>query len=520
MIRGSSELFIFAKKNYHMRIWLMILLCLTCLSVLPMFIFSQDTTTPAGKNNFTRVTSYDELSSYIHQLDAKSDLLKVGIIGQSVEGRNLYAMTFSSSPFGKDKSKIKALIFAQQHGNEQSGKEGALLLAKELLKPENRYLFDKMDIALVPQVNPDGSEANKRRNANNADLNRNHLILTEPETIALHNFFDKYLFEVTIDVHEYSPYGEEWKKYGYRKNADITIGATTNLNVSKEIRELSNENYLPFILKYLHDREFSSFEYCPGGPPEIDYIRHSTFDINDGRQSLGIQNTFSFIQEGMNGKDGLIENLQRRAQGQMTGMRGMLEYVYCNKDKIKSLVADARKKLINSKSGEDISIQSEHAGNGQTLELPLLSYYSGKDSVIIVNDYRPVVKSLFDIKKPFGYLIPKKITTLVEWAERHSLEIYPLKNPEDYQIEQYFISGVDSIDFERDIIVNPRVVIQGFQGNISANDYLFIPSAQMKGNVILLALEPKSMLGLITYKKYADLLKTGEGFPILRVIKK
>ncbi|MBK6344422.1 MAG: hypothetical protein IPF68_00550 [Bacteroidales bacterium] len=62
-----------------------------------------------------------------------------------------------------------------------------------------------MDFALIPQINPDGSEVNKRRNANDADLNRNHLILTEPETMALHNFFDKYRFEVTMDVHEYSP---------------------------------------------------------------------------------------------------------------------------------------------------------------------------------------------------------------------------------------------------------------------------------------------------------------------------
>ncbi len=39
--------------------------------------------------------------------------------------------------------------------NEQSGKEGALLLINELLMPENQYLFDKIDFALVPQMNPD-----------------------------------------------------------------------------------------------------------------------------------------------------------------------------------------------------------------------------------------------------------------------------------------------------------------------------------------------------------------------------
>ncbi len=189
-----------------------------------------------------------------------------------------------------------------------------MLLAQELLKPENRYLFDKIDLLLVPQVNPDGSELNERRNANDADLNRNHLILSEPETMALHEIFDKYLFEVTMDVHEYSPYSEEWISFGYRKNSDVMVGSVTNINVSEEIRDLSNNDYLPFIFKYLNEKGFSSFVYCPGGPPEINYIRHSTFDINDGRQSPGIQNTFSFIQEGMNGEDSFVENLEHRAK--------------------------------------------------------------------------------------------------------------------------------------------------------------------------------------------------------------
>jgi hypothetical protein len=322
-----------------------------------------------------------------------------------------------------------------------------------------------------------------------------------------------------MDVHEYSPYSEEWKKYGYRKNADITVGTTTNLNVSKEIRALSDENYLPFILKYLNDRKFSSFVYCPGGPPGIEYTRHSTFDINDGRQSFGIQNTFSFIQEGKNGQDGFIDNLQRRAEGQMTGMRGLLEFVYLHKDEIKKLVATERKKLILGEPDSEISIQSEHTGNGQKLKIPLLSYYSGHDSIVTVNDYRPVVKSLLDVNKPAGYLIPVRSTELVEWAGRHSLKLTPFKNTGEYKLEQYFINGIDSIDFERDIIVNPRVTLQELKNPIPPDEYFFISTAQLKGNMIVLALEPKSMLGLPTSKNFAHFLRKGEAFPILRAIK-
>ena len=111
--------------------------------------------TPLEKNNYNKLTSYNELTDYVYQLESSSEILNVEAIGKSVEGRNLYALKFSNSEFGKDTSKIKILIFAQQHGDEQSGKEGALLLARELSKPENVYLFDKIDFVLIPQMNPD-----------------------------------------------------------------------------------------------------------------------------------------------------------------------------------------------------------------------------------------------------------------------------------------------------------------------------------------------------------------------------
>jgi hypothetical protein len=471
-------------------------------------------------NKYEKVTTYEELTNYILLLDKESDLLSTSIIGQSVKRRDLWAMFFSSSRFGQDTSKIKVLIFAQQHGNEQSGKEAALLLARELLKQENKYLFDRIDLALVPQVNPDGSEINERRNANDMDLNRNHLILTEPETMALHTLFDRFLFEVSMDVHEYSPYGDEWKEYGYRKNADVMLGTNTNPNVSNEIRKLSDDHYLPYIFSYLNNLGFSSFVYCPGGPPGASYIRHSTFDINDGRQSLGIQNTFSFIQEGMNGTDSYLDNLQYRAESQMAGMRGLLEYVYLNKDRIKVLVDEERSKLVNSEVDPMVSIQSEHIGNGQHLVIPLFSYYSETDSMVTVIDYRPVVGSLYDVPRPYGYLIPKCLAAFTDWAERQSLEITKINDIENFTIERYFITRIDSIDFEGDTIVNPQMAVDKIEDKLSANDYYFIPVAQLKGNLVILALEPKSMLGLATYSQYACLLKRNEYFPVLRVVRK
>lgn len=475
--------------------------------------------TPLEIHNFQKTTSYDDLSNYVHQLDETSDLLKVENIGQSVEGRNLFGMYFSATGFGADPSKVKVLIFAQQHGNEQSGKEGVLLLAGELLKPENQYLFSKIDLILVPQVNPDGSEINNRRNGHDMDLNRNHLILTEPETQALHRLFNQYHFEATLDVHEYFPYLDDWKALGFRKNADITVGATTNINISDKIRTYSYKKGLPFLLKFLSDQHFSSCEYLPGGPPEKEYIRRSTFDINDGRQSMGIQNTFSFIQEGKNGTDNLIENIEHRTRGQMTGMLGFLEFVYHNQKKIKNLVEKERAKLVNSSIGNNVAIQMKHVSGGEKLDLPVYFYASNSDSTITVFNYRPKVEAITEVVKPVGYLIPKNQTELISWANRHQLNMYSFDVAENLLLEQYHVFDVDSIDFEGDIVVDPKVDIRNFEIDALENEFVFIPTAQLKGNMIVTALEPKSILGLVTYKEFAYLLQKESPFPVLRVIK-
>lgn len=483
-------------------------------------LLSQELFTPLERKHFEELSTYAEWTAFVKQLDDMSNLLTVESVGQTLEGRDILALQFSKSTFGLDKSKTRVLICAQQHGNEQSGKEGALLLAASLLKPENSYLFDRLDLALIPQVNADGSEQNKRRNANGTDLNRNHLILEEPEVIALHHFFDRYLFEVTMDVHEYAPYSsEKWKKYGYRTNSDELIGVNTNCNVSQEIRDFSNHVFVPFYRDFLTKHHFSNSIYAPGGPPETDYIRHSTYDINDGRQSFGIQNTFSLIQEGLNGEDNFKMRIQHRARGQMTGMRALLDFTFQKAKTIKKMVEKQRKKLISQKPGTPYAIQMEHTRTGAEHPLPVYSYATGKDSVIMVKDYRPLVKSVSEVSRPLGYLVPKNLPELVNWSKRQAFVSGPVPSLKKIKIEQYLVTTIDSIDFERDTIMHPKVRIEETE-MLNPEDFLYFPVNQLKGKILITALEPASELGLVTYPTYAHLVKAGEKFPVLRVVKK
>lgn len=480
-------------------------------------IFTQNILTPLEKSNYLEITKYSDMVNFIVNIDKSNDLVEAKIIGQTVEKRDMYCLFFSNEKFGTNPKKIKVIIFAQQHGNEPSGKEGALLLVNDLLKKENKYIFDKIDLALIPQVNADGGEKNKRRNGNNADLNRNHLILTEPETIAIHNLFNQYLFDANLDVHEYYPFEDS---VAYRRNFDVQVGGSTNINISQKIRDLTNNDYLPYIKKYLNENGYSFNIYSPGGMEENNYIRYSTFDINDGRQSFGILNSFSFIQEGINGIDYSANNIKRRAEGQKTGMMGFIKYLYSNNKKIKRMVAEEREKLIKPKQNEEVAVQLDHFSNGTEMEFHLLSLRSGNDTTFYVKNFRPVVKSLFSVDKPIGYLIHKDSTDLISWIYRYKIEMTNYKPNKNDVVEEYLITKIDSIDFEGDMVINPKCEINKIDPENLENEYYFVPLNQLYGNLISIALEPKSMLGLSTYKNYNNLIKLNDRYPILKVKRK
>jgi hypothetical protein len=483
--------------------------------ILFLNLFSQKL--PIEENNFNHPTTYIQLKRFIIELDNLSKILKVIEIGKSVEEREIFALLFSNNEFGKDESKLKLLFFAQQHGNEQSGKEASLFLARELLKKENQNLFDKIDLAIIPQVNPDGSEVNKRRNANNIDLNRNHLLLEEPEVRALHQFFNKYQFEVTLDVHEYYPYSDDWRDFGFFKRADEQLGLLSNINISRNILNYSKEKVLPYISKWLNDKNYTFNEYVVGGPPNKERLRHSTVDINDGRQSLGIQGTLSFILEGKNGKDNFIENIEYRMKAQAEAMMGLIKFCYENAEEIKQLIRTERKNLLNDNS--PVSVQMDHFNDGRSFSLPVTNVVTQIDTIIEIKNYNPLIKNILEVSQPDAYLVPKACSLTVGFMNNHNI-FYHDNIPELATIQIYQILSIDTIEIEGEKFGNPQIEINEVKiSEINSINYYIVPLNQLKRIVIVLAFEPQSMLGLRNYEKFKNLLQAGKKYPIFRLLK-
>jgi len=315
--------------------------------------------TPAEETSYTEYSQYEEITEFLSHVSHLSEKTKVQIIGQTRETRNypkkdLYLCIISEegadSPHKLNRKKPTFLLVAAQHGNEQSAKEAALWLIRDLATGKLESLVKKVNFLIIPQANPYGNWFDQRRNEQDLDLNRDHVKLEAPEVEAIHHVFRVWMPEVTMDVHEK---GDDF----YR----VSIGCVSNANIHQSLQEFSRSKILAEVWKKLVKRRITHFEYLVTQPMGIDSSagvqyrqedlerremmkRYSTTDLNDGRNSLGIYETLSFIQEGASRHD--LETLKERTNWQYYGIRYFAESVAEHAEEIISLVNGLRKKLL------------------------------------------------------------------------------------------------------------------------------------------------------------------------------
>ncbi len=211
-------------------------------------------------NYFDSFYSYEEIVLEIHQLESNyPDIVKVQSIGQSWEGRDIWAVKISDNVSLEESNEAEALFMANIHAREMITPEIIMyfmhwLIDNYNIDPRATYLANNRQIWLIPTINPDGRvyvftgdnnntwsngnpiawRKNKRDNNNNnifdynydgVDLNRNFGYMwgldlgsssdpwsevyrgpypfSEPESQAIKNFVEAHHFVTSLSYHSY-----------------------------------------------------------------------------------------------------------------------------------------------------------------------------------------------------------------------------------------------------------------------------------------------------------------------------
>jgi hypothetical protein len=325
--------------------------------------------------------------------------------------------------------------------------------------------------------------------------------------------------EVTLDVHEYQAVLTRWLEAGYLKDAEQMLGGVTNLNIDSEIIDFTRNTFIPETGSGIEEDGFRFHRYIVGSPFEDKVVRFSTTAINDGRQSLGIYNSLSFIIEGKRYGD-IVNKIERRTNGQVSAILNFLKTTDRHADEILSVVQQARLRMANQ---TESFIQMEYYPdkNQPTLNFPVFDLNSWTHTNRELANFKPLVKVKKSVSKPAAYSFDANQSKLIALLKKHRFPMLVLKADQAAETETFLIKYVtDAIDEEKhtyQIDLDKTVQIETL-----AKGTIIVPVEGPASNLIPLILEPESTWGIVATRaagkdSFDSYLTAGQPYPVKRL---
>jgi hypothetical protein len=508
-------------------------------------LWAQSMRTPAEDSNWSRYSQYEDVTRFLQAVDRASKETVVQVIGKTLDSKelpaaNLYLCIITEegidNPKALNRQKPTFMISASQHGNEQSAKEAALWVVRDLAVGELKPLLKRINFLVIAQANPYGNFVDRRQNEQGLDLNRDHVKLESPETQTIHKVFRAWMPEVTLDLHEK---GDDY----YR----VSTGCVSNININPAIERYSRETVFPALETKVAANGFTWHEYLvseamgsnqaagapdrPSGGQRETLQRPSTTDLNDGRNSPGIYDTLSFIQECSSQHN--VQTLQERTRWQYSGIRGLIEIIAGDSGKVKALVNGSRSELARKagKSAPDnlVHLRMAYVRDPKQPELTLRSFArppGGRGNAPaqnptvetqVVKNWFPKVESRLSVTRPLGYVVPAEFKDVIKNLQDHGIAIETFAKEAAVQAETYQIKEI--VPSTEDYVAPGKIDVDVKSGKITARkgDY-FISVEQPAANLIPCLLEPQSEYGLIRYQAFKLVPEKGASFPFVRVV--
>ena len=232
-----------------------ILILIICISPLRLCSQSAPTqlTTRAQSTHYEETSRYDDVIRYIEQLQQASPLIRLEMMGKTVEGRPIPLMVLADPPIADPRAALESgkpivFVIANIHAGEVEGKEASLDLANRLLLGDLRPLLTKLVILIAPDYNADGNEkistdnrieqngpiggVGVRENSMRLDLNRDYMKLAAPETRALVSVLCRWDPHLVIDLHT-----TDGSYHGYHLTYSIPLNPATNSGIAQFQRQ-------------------------------------------------------------------------------------------------------------------------------------------------------------------------------------------------------------------------------------------------------------------------------------------
>jgi hypothetical protein len=446
-------------------------------------------------------TTHAEMMAYLEALGDRSDRMLMRIAGHSQERRVLPALFFSDSGrFGPTQlrrlSRPVVLLLGQLHGNEPAGGEAMLAVARELAEGELASLLDRITVVIVPRLNPDGAHYFWRGTASCVDINRDHLKLDLPETMALRRLTTALPPDVVVDAHEFSVATRWLQKFGAIQSYDVMTAHATHPNIHRGLTETAERVFGRGIARDVARAGYSHFWYYTTAynPKDKRVVGGGTVpDI--GRNYAGLANALSLLVETRGvgiGRDSYARRVHTQYVALASILRSTAEHAGAIREATSAARADTVRLGAAPNPADRVAVTLKTPARRETLEM--LDPDSAETRAIEVDwvDPREAVPALTR-QRPYAYLVLPSQTEVTRRFMMAGLTLRRLTKPTELEVERFevterrqgavFVEGHLRSTVTTEVLKGKRL--------FPAGTYVY-SMAQPAANLLVAALEPES----------------------------
>jgi hypothetical protein len=459
-----------------------------------------------------RTVTYDEMVAFLDGV-AKPGFITVTEEARSTEGRKVILVRLAR---GGHRARFRVLYYAQQHGDEVAGKDALLTLIRDIAtRPE--LLPEDVDLYLMPMLNPDGAAAHRRFNGAGADLNRDHLLLAQPETRALHRVARRVRPHLAVDSHEFGRDGEAFAAKGWEAWPIITMDACNHPLIPDYLKAAALgavASAAPLQARAGHAYQ----RYTVGGPPPDEEVRPSTSEVDDGRNGMGTLGALSFIIEA--GVRHRAADPSADLGERVDGYRLLYRHLLGDRawrDRILKLAERARREPLPpfiatntfwaNVGGKVSAVKVRELATGRTLEVP---------TAMAMTDL--VVKG--SVPTPRAYAIDAAAAArFLPVLEAQGLRFETLAAPRRAKVERVqFLRLEEPYDDLYQRYKDRQIVARQPQAEVELPaGTLLVTLDQDLARRAIQVLEPCLLYGLYGYPGFRELAQPGANLPVSRI---
>ena len=468
---------------------------------------------PSDPRTLTRTISYATMTELLKDVHARQGV-SVTVEGKTTQGRDVYLVRLGRAKTAE----WNILFFAQQHGDEISGKDALLYLIREVaanpeLVPEDTAVW------IMPMMNPDGAEAGTRVNGAGVDLNRDHMTLDQPETQALHRVVQRLRPDIAVDCHEFGRTSRAWRERGWEKWPDITMDRLNNPLFDAQ-RFAAAERWMTAAAAAEKKANHPFLRYWVGGVPPDEEQRHSAPDIDSAMNAIATYGGLTFIIEAAarDGEEAIAKELGNRVDAYLTLFR---MFVQTQEPRVegRAAIRAARKRplppfiptnyLWVNRDLRVTRFPVTVVATGETIEVPtanLMTEVAVKRSVTAPVAYAIEARAA----EKFATLLERQAIPFERLTAARAVEAQPCTL---LRVEEEF----DEI-YSR---YEGRQIVRcaGAESRELTPGSLIVPLRGDAAFRAALLLEPQALYGLYQYPAYRALAGEGGALPVLRVVR-